>query len=74
LLLLRAVDPENETAAPSAFGDKQLLHEPIMGGGFWTSIAVPLVILQGGLLVFGISPVVIAFWIVVLWFLKKKSA
>jgi len=73
LLLLRAVDPESETDAPSAFGYKQLLHEPIMGGGFWTSIAIPLVILQGGWLVFGISTVVIAFWLVVLWILKKRS-
>jgi len=44
-----------------------------MGGGFWTSIAIPLVILQGGWLVFGISTVVIAFWLVVLWILKKRS-
>lgn len=73
LLLLRAVDPESETDAPSAFGYKQLLHEPIMGGGFWTSIAIPLVILQGGWLVFGISTVVIAFWLVVLLILKKRS-
>ena len=73
LLLLRAVDPESETDAPSAFGYKQLLHEPIMGGGFWTSIAIPLVILQGGWLVFGISTAVIFFWLVVLWILKKKS-
>lgn len=73
LLLLRAVDPESETDAPSAFGYKQLLHEPIMGGGFWTSIAVPLVILQGGWLVFGISTVVIIFWLIVLLLLKKKT-
>jgi hypothetical protein len=33
LLLLQAVDPENETRAPLVFWYKQLLHEPIMGGG-----------------------------------------
>jgi ESS family glutamate:Na+ symporter len=73
LLLLRAVDPESETDAPSAFGYKQLLHEPIMGGGFWTSIAVPLVILKGGWLVFIISSCVIVFWLIVLAILKKRS-
>ena len=73
LLLLRAVDPESETDATSAFGYKQLLHEPIMGGGLWTSIAIPLVILQGGWTVLGISTTVVLFWLGVLFVLKKKS-
>jgi len=73
LLLLRAVDPESETDAASAFGYKQLLHEPIMGGGFWTSLAVPLVILKGGWFVFFISAIVMVFWFIVVKFLKKHS-
>jgi ESS family glutamate:Na+ symporter len=73
LLLLRAVDPENETDAPSAFGYKQLLHEPIMGGGFWTSIAIPLVMLKGGWFVFAVSAAVIFMWMLVLLVLKKKT-
>jgi ESS family glutamate:Na+ symporter len=72
LLLLRAVDPESETDAPSAFGYKQLLHEPIMGGGLWTSMAIPLVILQGGWFVFIISACAIAFWLIVIAALKKR--
>ena len=74
LLLLRAVDPESETDAPSAFGYKQLLHEPIMGGGFWTSMAIPLVILHGGWFVFTISACVIVFWLIVIKFLGVKRA
>jgi ESS family glutamate:Na+ symporter len=74
LLLLRTVDPESETDAPSAFGYKQLLHEPIMGGGLWTSIAIPLVVLKGGWFVFTISSVAIIFWLLVLTFLNKKSS
>ncbi len=74
LLLLRAVDPENETDAPSAFGYKQLLHEPFMGGGLWTSMAIPLVILQGGWFVFIISTCAITFWLIVLKVLKKRSS
>jgi ESS family glutamate:Na+ symporter len=42
ILLLRVADPKFETKAPDAFGYKQLLHEPFMGGGLWTSTAVPL--------------------------------
>jgi len=42
LLLLRVADPDLETTAVDAFGYKQLLHEPFMGGGLWTSTVVPL--------------------------------
>ncbi|HDP93980.1 MAG TPA: sodium:glutamate symporter [Candidatus Aminicenantes bacterium] len=73
LLLLRAVDPENETAAPSAFGYKQLLHEPIMGGGLWTSMAIPLVMIHGGMPVFILSAGVIAAWLLVLRQLRKRA-
>ena len=51
LMLLRTVDPDHKTVATEAFGYKQLLHEPIMGGGLWTSLAVPLVMLGSGLVV-----------------------
>jgi ESS family glutamate:Na+ symporter len=73
LLLLRVVDPEQETPAYSAFGYKQLLHEPIMGGGIWTSIAMPLCVMSGSWLVLFISLGAIAIWLLV-WFLlfKKK--
>ena len=59
LMLLRTVDPESKTVATEAFGYKQLLHEPIMGGGFWTSLAVPLVMLGKGTMVWGISIVLL---------------
>ncbi|MBD3349506.1 MAG: sodium:glutamate symporter [Candidatus Eisenbacteria bacterium] len=42
ILLLRVADPRFETKAPDAFGYKQLLHEPFMGGGLWTSTVIPL--------------------------------
>ena len=73
LLLLRIVDPEQETEAASAFGYKQLLHEPFMGGGIWTSTAVILIAQKGGWLVLGIAIVAIVAWLVI-WrlFLKKK--
>jgi len=65
LLLLRVVDP---------FGYKQLLHEPFMGGGLWTSTAVLIVAQKGGLFVFGISVFAIVAWLVI-WrvFLKGRE-
>ncbi len=42
ILLLRVADPKLETRAADAFGYKQLLHEPFMGGGLWTSAVIPL--------------------------------
>ncbi len=65
LLLLRAVDPENRTPAASAFGYKQLLHEPFMGGGLWTSSAVLLVAAKGAWPAFLISVGAIAAWLIV---------
>ena len=75
LLLLRIVDPNQETEAASAFGYKQLLHEPVMGGGIWTSTAVLLIAQQGGLVAFIIGIVAIAVWLII-WrlFLKEKMA
>ncbi len=77
LLLLRTVDPDNKTVAAEAFGYKQLLHEPFMGGGIWTSLAVPLLITKGMMFVLCVSAAMILFW-VLLWYFclrpKKTDA
>ena len=62
LLLLRTVDPENRTSAAASFGYKQLLHEPFMGGGIWTALALTLVATCGWLPVWGFSVVMLAVW------------
>jgi len=72
LLLLRTVDPESKTVATKAFGYKQLLHEPIMGGGIWTSIALPLVISQGNLKVWFICAGAVVFWILFWRFVIRR--
>jgi ESS family glutamate:Na+ symporter len=59
-MLLRTVDPENRTQAAMSFGYKQLLHEPIMGGGFWTAFAFTLVFTIGWVKVFFISLIMLA--------------
>jgi ESS family glutamate:Na+ symporter len=73
LLLLRAVDPESKTSAASAFAYKQLLHEPFMGGGLWTSSAVMLVFTIGAKPVFFISLGAILVWCVT-WFLAFRHS
>ncbi|MFI3243933.1 MAG: sodium/glutamate symporter [Akkermansia sp.] len=62
LLLLRSVDPEGKSSAHESFGYKQLLHEPIMGGGLWTAMALPLVFTQGVLPCLAICCVAFIFW------------
>ncbi len=72
LLLLRVVDPEGETGVLQIFGYKQLLHEPIMGGGLWTSIAIPLAITTGSWPVFFISLGAVAVWFMLWAILFRK--
>ena len=63
LVLLRVVDPDYETPAADAFASKQLMHEPFMGGGLWTSAAIPLIAVHGGPLVFGIATAAVLAWL-----------
>jgi len=77
LLLLRVVDPEYESPAADAFASKQLLHEPIMGGGLWTSSAVPLLAapalgVLGGVPVFFITVSANVFWLIISFTVFRK--
>ncbi|MDO4586680.1 MAG: sodium/glutamate symporter [Planctomycetia bacterium] len=71
LLLLRTADPDNKTCAASSFGYKQIFHEPFMGGGIWTSLALPLVFTLGGWTVCFISLGAILFWLL-FWLIFLK--
>ncbi|MDR1728529.1 MAG: sodium:glutamate symporter [Acidobacteriota bacterium] len=75
LMLLRTVDPESRTPAAAAFGYKQLFHEPFMGGGFWTSLAVPLAVTWGGGKLLAVCAVALAAWVAVwlAWFRVKPT-
>lgn len=67
LLLLRVVDPDYKTAAADAFACKQLAHEPIMGGGLWTALAVPFVFNYGATTVFAIASAAVLIWLAILF-------
>ncbi|GGJ88419.1 sodium:glutamate symporter [Lentibacillus kapialis] len=43
LLLMRVADPEMKSPAYEAFGYKQLVFEPFLGGGLVTALSAPLV-------------------------------
>ncbi len=73
LLLLRTVDPDAKTSATKAFGYKQLLHEPIMGGGIWTSVALPLVLSQGNLVVWLISLAATLIFLSIWFFIFRRK-
>lgn len=73
LMLLRTVDPENKTIAASSFGYKQLIHEPFMGGGLWTALALPLVYTIGWVPVFAISCIALLIWSVAAFFIIRNN-
>jgi len=70
LLLLRVVDPDYESPAADAFATKQMLHEPINGGGFWDSSVIPILVSIGIWPVFGITAGITIFWLAVLFIPK----
>ena len=72
LMLLRTVDPEARTSAHQAFGYKQLLHEPILGGGLWTALAFTLVFTWGILPVLAICTAVFLFWAALAYYLCRR--
>ena len=65
LMLLRAADPESKTKAAQAFGYKQLLHEPVMGGGLWTALALTLLFQLGWRIMLGISAGAFIIWCII---------
>jgi ESS family glutamate:Na+ symporter len=74
LLLLRIVDPDYKTNAADAFACKQIIHEPFMGGGLWTSTAIPLIALRGPGFVLGIATGAMCIWAVLVLLLRHQSA
>jgi len=73
LMLLRTVDPDNKTPAAMAFGYKQLLHEPFLGGGLWTAMAFTLVFTIGWQKVLAISTGMLLFWLICGWLISRNK-
>jgi ESS family glutamate:Na+ symporter len=73
LMLLRTVDPENKTPAAASFGYKQLIHEPFMGGGLWTAIALPLVFTLGWFPVWLFCLGMLLLWAFITWRISVRK-
>lgn len=63
LLLMRMADPENRSGAMDSFGYKQLLFEPLVGGGLFTGMSVALVTSYGPLAMLIFCSVITAAWL-----------
>lgn len=65
LLFAQMVDPKNRTNAVEAFGYKQLMFEPLMGGGIVTALSMPFMLLIGVPLFTAICAVIMVFWLII---------
>ncbi len=74
LLLVRMSDPHNRSGAMEAFGYKQLLFEPIVGGGLFTAASLPLIYQFGPVpVLIGVSALMV-FWLAFgLWQFRPRS-
>lgn len=64
LLLMKSADPANKSQALERFGYKQLLFEPIVGGGIFTAMSM-IIISQFGLWVmFWLTLAITLFWVI----------
>ena len=64
ILLIRMVDPDNQTAAMTSFAYKQLFFEPIVGGGLFTAAAPVLIVQFGSLPILLLTSALLVFWLV----------
>lgn len=62
LLLIRMTDPDNRTGAMHSFGYKQLLFEPVVGGGLFTAASLPLIAQFGPVPVLLFTAIVMTGW------------
>lgn len=74
LVLVKMSDPLTKTRALEAFGYKQLLFEPVVGGGIFTAASLPLIAEFGPVpVLIGVSVVMVA-WIIYGWFAFYRSS
>ena len=68
LLLMRSADPGNRSKAMERFGYKQLLFEPVVGGGLFTAMSMILIAQFGLLPIFILVSAFLVFWLALGWF------
>lgn len=65
LLFAQMVDPKNRTNAVEAFGYKQLMFEPLMGGGLVTALSMPIIFHIGLPLFTALCAGIMVFWLMI---------
>lgn len=65
LLFAHIVDPKQRTGAAESFGYKQLLFEPLMGGGLVTALSMPMIMLFGLPVFTAACAVISCLWLIV---------
>ncbi|WP_104204106.1 sodium/glutamate symporter [Billgrantia saliphila] len=63
LLLMRMADPKNRSGAFESFGYKQLMFEPVVGGGLFTAASLPLIAQFGAPAILGLTLVLTVAWL-----------
>lgn len=63
LLLMKMADPKNKSGALESFGYKQLMFEPVVGGGLFTAAALPLIAQFGALSVLIFTGILTLSWL-----------
>ncbi|MFQ3787189.1 sodium/glutamate symporter [Halomonas sp. A29] len=63
LLLMRMADPKNRSGAFESFGYKQLMFEPVVGGGLFTAASLPLIVQFGAPAILGLTLVLTVAWL-----------
>ncbi|MDG6256649.1 MAG: sodium/glutamate symporter [Methanomicrobiaceae archaeon] len=64
LLLSRMTDPNDRARGVEGFGYKQLLFEPVVGGGLFTAASMPLIVQFGPVVMLLVTAVVMAGWLI----------
>lgn len=73
ILLLRMVDPDNESGAFESFAYKQLFFEPIVGGGLFTAAAPALIDRFGTWGMLALTAGLLVFWLIFGLFNFRKT-
>ncbi len=63
MLLFRMTDPDNRSGGLESFGYKQLLFEPVVGGGLFTASALPLIMQFGAPTMLMVTGVFMLCWL-----------
>ena len=74
ILLLRMVDPKNNSDAFESFAYKQLFFEPIVGGGLFTAAAPILIYKFGAVTMLIVTSLLLAFFLITGFVLFGKDA